>query len=405
MECVILAAGEGRRMRPLTARRPKVMLPVAGKPLLEHLLVRAREAGFRDFTVVTHYQAHEVRRHFRDGKAWKIRIRYVDQGEAAGTGHAVARLARRFKRPFALFYGDSLFAARDLAGFHESDGLKVGAARVRDASDYGRLEIRRGRLAALDEKPRAGGAGWVNTGSYVLTPDLARRCLALKPSRRGELELTDALKAAVRDGDEVRAVACPSWRDAGRPWHLLDLQAELLAGLAPRRDGLVERGAHLEGPVAVEKGARVRTGVVIEGPCLVQREARIGPNAYLRAATTVGPGCHVGAAVEIKNSILMEGARVPHLSYLGDSILGRDVNLGAGTTVANLKHSLRTVRVRSEDGKWIDTGRRKFGAILGDGVKTGINTSINCGAVLGAGAWVLPGRVVDGWVPAGTTVS
>ena len=90
MKCVILAAGEGKRMRPLTAHRPKVMLPVAGQPLVEHLLERAVDAGFDDFTFLTHYQAAAVREHFGNGRKWKAKVTYVDQGSAGGTGHAVS---------------------------------------------------------------------------------------------------------------------------------------------------------------------------------------------------------------------------------------------------------------------------------------------------------------------------
>lgn len=385
-------------MRPLTAHRPKVMLPVAGKPILEHLLERAVAAGFREFLFVTHYEQAAVRKHFGDGRRWKARIRYLDQKAAGGTGHAVAQLHRRVRGPFALVYGDALFDTADLAKFRDADGIAIGAKKVADARAYGLLTVRAKRLVGLEEKPREPRAGWVNAGLYTLTPDLVDRCVRLGSSPRGELEFTDAIREVLPE-ETVRVVPCDSWQDAGRPWDLLALQERLMGGLKRRIDGRVDRSAVLEGPVVVERGAHVRHGSVIEGPCIIQAGARIGPLAYLRASTVVGPDSHVGAHVEVKNSLLMESTNVPHMSYVGDSILGARVNLGAGTVVANLKHSDRAVRVSTEDGRWLNTGRRKFGAVVGDDVKTGVNSTINVGAVIGQGARVGPGRVVDGWVP------
>lgn len=391
-------------MRPLTAHRPKVMLPVAGKPILEHLVERCKEAGFREFLFVVHYESPSVRDHFKDGKSRGVKISYLDQGSAGGTGHAVARLRGKMKRPFVLLYGDAFFGVADISKLQNGGEPTIGAKRVEDASPYGLLTVKKNQLVALEEKPKAPRPGWVNAGAYVLTPRILERCAQLSASPRGEFELTDAI-ALTAAQENVRVVACKTWRDVGRPWDLLAAQEELMASLEPRRDGQVDPTATLEGPVVVEKGARVRYGSVIEGPCIIQAGARVGPLAYVRGSTTIGRRCHIGASVEIKNSLIMDGSNVPHLSYVGDSILGSGVNFGAGTNVANLKHSDRTVRVQLEDGSWTDTGRRKFGVVVGDDVKTGINSTLNVGAFLGAGARVLPGRVVHGWIPAGALVA
>lgn len=404
MLCVILAAGEGTRMRPLTANRPKVMLPVAGKPILEHLVANLAEAGFDELLVVTHYQADAVRRHFAAGKPWGVKIRYLDQAGAGGTGHAVAALRGRVTKPFALVYGDALFDVKDLVRFRDGGQIQIGAQKVDDARPYGLLTVRRGRLAGLEEKPSALQSGWVNAGAYTLTPKIVDHCARLPSSSRGEFELTDAIGQVV-EATHIRVVPCPSWIDVGRPWNLLAAQERLMKNLESAVVGHTDASVVLEGAVVVEKGAHVRHGTVIEGPCIIQRGATVGPNSYLRGSTVVGPDCHVGASVEIKNSILMEETKIPHLSYVGDSVLGARVNLGAGTNVANLKHTDHSVRVQVEGGEWVDTGRRKFGVVVGDDVKTGINSTLNVGAVLGPGARVLPGRVVNGWVPAGAWVS
>jgi len=146
------------------------------------------------------------------------------------------------------------------------------------------------------------------------------------------------------------------------------------------------------------KGSLVKSGAYIEGPVYVGEGAVVGPNAYLRAGTSLGKGVKVGAGCEVKNSIVMDEARIPHLCYVGDSILGNGASLGAGTITANLKFNDSNVESRVK-GRPVDSGQRKLGAIFGDRVKTGINVSIFPGVKIGADAWIGPGAVVRADVP------
>jgi len=183
------------------------------------------------------------------------------------------------------------------------------------------------------------------------------------------------------------------WLGVGRPWELLAANEWKLGELDRRIDGDVRGDTELRGDVVVEAGATVEPGVVVEGPTLIRSGAEVGPNAYVRGATHVGEGCHVGHGVEVKNSVLMAGSAVPHVSYVGDSLLGPDVNLGAGTQVANLRHDDADVK-QTVKGERVSTGRRKYGLVAGPGAKTGVNTSLAPGVVLSAGATTEPGEPV-----------
>ncbi|NNC90282.1 MAG: hypothetical protein HKN82_17635 [Akkermansiaceae bacterium] len=178
------------------------------------------------------------------------------------------------------------------------------------------------------------------------------------------------------------------------PWDLLTVNEEVLSGVEASSSpggALLAEGARL----VVGEGTAILPGVYVEGTVLVGADCKIGPNCYLRGSTAIGDGCHIGQAVEVKNSIVGPGSSVGHLSYVGDSILGENVNFGAGTITSNLRHDGRNHRSQA-GGRLVETGRRKFGTVVGNGVHTGIHTSIYPGRKLGPGATTLPGEIVQG---------
>ncbi|RKD89155.1 bifunctional sugar-1-phosphate nucleotidylyltransferase/acetyltransferase [Halopiger aswanensis] len=389
MQTVVLAAGMGSRMRPLTETTPKPMLPVAGQPLVEHTLRAAVAAGTDEIVLVVGYEGDAVHEHFGDSYA-DVPIRYAVQSEQNGTASALRAASEYVDDRFAVVNGDIVYEPESLAELFRA-GPSIGSTRVEEPSNYGILDVEDGTVTGIVEKPDDPPGTLANAGAYVF-PRGALEYLDVPKSERGEYELTDVLSRVIREAD-VTPVELEGWLDVGRPWELLEANERRLRGLERSLSGEVSPDATLEGPVVVEEGATVRAGVVVEGPALIRSGATVGPNAYVRGATVVGKDASVGHAVEIKNSVLLPGARVNHLSYVGDSVLGRDVNLGAGTTVANLRHDGEPVRTTVK-GERVSTGRRKFGVVLGDGVKTGINTSLNAGVTLSSGATTEPGAVV-----------
>ncbi|PSQ15675.1 glucose-1-phosphate thymidylyltransferase [Halobacteriales archaeon QS_8_69_26] len=390
MQTVVLAAGEGTRMRPLTDRRPKPMLPVADRPLVAHTMAAAVEAGASRFVLVVGYRREAVREYFGD-EFRGVPVEYAVQDNQRGTADAVETAAEFLTPdPFVVLNGDALYDVESLSTLYDRTPA-VGAVRVDDPTQYGVIEVQDGRVTAVVEKSDDPPTDLVNAGAYAF-PAVAREYLNVEDSERGERELTDVLERVCAVAD-VRAVSIDRWLDVGRPWELLAANEWKLGELDRRVEGTVSEDAHLRDDVVVEAGARVDPGVVIEGPALVRAGASVGPNAYVRGATLVGPDASVGHSVEVKNAVLMRGATASHLSYVGDSILGRSVNFGAGTTVANLRHDDEPVRLTVK-GDRVSTGRRKFGVVCGDGVKTGIDASLNAGVTLSTDARVDPGETV-----------
>jgi len=177
-------------------------------------------------------------------------------------------------------------------------------------------------------------------------------------------------------------------------WDLLKVNEEIISQLSSSSiHGEVSPAANIEGKVTIGEGTRILPGVFIEGNAYIGRNCKIGPNCYIRGNTSIDDNCHVGQSVEIKNCILMTKTNVGHLSYVGDSVLGAKVNFGAGTTTSNLRHDNGNHKTMI-NGELIDTGRRKFGVVIGDNVHTGINTSFYPARKMSAGTTTLPGEIV-----------
>ena len=390
MQTVILAAGEGTRMRPLTATVPKPMLPVADRPLCAHTADAAVAAGASELVFVVGYEGDAVREHF--GESYRgVPVQYATQAEQLGTAHAVEQALPHVDDDFVVLNGDDLYDEAAIRSLLE-DGPALGAYRVDDPRPYGVFSIEDGRVVDVVEKPDEPPSDRVNVGAYHFPAAAADWVGDVEVSERGEYEITDVVERLVAERD-VRAVPVERWLGVGRPWELLAANEWKLAELEARIDGEVSGDVDLRGTVVVEEGATVEPGVVVEGPALLRDGAEVGPNAYVRGATLLSAGAEVGHGCEVKNSVLMADAAVPHVSYVGDSLLGPDMNLGAGTQVANLRHDDADVE-QTVKGERVSTGRRKYGVVAGPGAKTGVNTSLAPGVVLSAGATTEPGESV-----------
>ncbi|NQZ57139.1 MAG: hypothetical protein HRT88_06675 [Lentisphaeraceae bacterium] len=196
------------------------------------------------------------------------------------------------------------------------------------------------------------------------------------------------------NNSSVDSIECAKSFEIYYAWDLLKVNEEVISKMTESDiQGDLSPAANIEGFVKLGKGSRILPGVFIEGNVIIGEGCKVGPNCYIRGNTSIGDNCHVGQSVEIKNSILMKKTNVGHLSYVGDSVLGNLANFGAGTTTSNLRHD-NANQQSMIDGKLVDTGRRKFGVIIGDGVHTGINTSFYPGRKMSPQSSTLPGEVV-----------
>ena len=394
MKCVILAAGEGNRMHPLTFTRPKVMLPIANRPILEWNLINAINAGIKDFVFVIGYKSEMVRNYFGNGEKWDVKIDYINQGKALGTAHAIG-MVERFVDDFIVLCGDTIFGKEDIANIVDN-GTSMGLLEVANPKEYGIVEIKDKKVMKIYEKVQKPVSNVINAGIYHFDKKIFDFIRKTKTSPRGEFEITDSINMMIKD-IELEGIFLKEWRDVVYPWHLLDANEEILKKIENKIEGTVEKNTTINGKVNVGKNSIIMNGTYIEGPVVIGENCKIGPNCYIRPYTSIGKGCRVGNASDIKNSIIMNNSNIPHQNYVGDSIIGENCNMGAGTKIANLRLDKRNISVVL-NGKKIDTKRRKLGVIIGDKVETGINSMLNVGSMIGNNCFIGLGSIVKGEV-------
>ncbi len=390
MQAIILAAGKSTRTEPLTINIHKVMLKVANKTLIEHNLDQLQ--GIADEVIIVVGFLKEQIIDFLGNEYKGIKIKYVEQKKQLGTGDAVKCCEPLIKDKFILMNGDDLYHKKDIKECLKYD-FSVLAKKVKNPERFGVYVVdEENYVKDLIEKPQDFVSDLASCGLYILDKSIFD--IKLEKSSRGEYEITDAVLENSKK-NKVKVIEVKEyWLSIGYAWHLLDANKVLLERLDKSDiEGEVEPNATIKGNVIVGEGTIIKNGVYIEGPAVFGQNCNIGPNCYIRAATTVGDNCKVGNGVEVKNSIIMDNTNVGHLSYVGDSVIGPKSNLGAGTNTANLRHDDSNMKTPIK-GVMIDTGRRKLGTIMANGVHTGINTTIYPGRKFWPSTSTLPGEIV-----------
>lgn len=381
-QAVVLAAGEGRRLRPLTYTRPKCMIPLAGKPILYHVLSNLEAVGVKRAAVVVKYLERSVRDYFLETDL-KLKLEFITQGERYGTAAAFAQAAGSIDSTFYAVAGDVITTPKTLAqlGQQHQGNISATLTEVEKPEQYGIAQVEGGFLARFEEKPANPPAhALVNCSLYCMEPSVFKSLASVPKSPRGEYEMTDVLKS-----EKVKAVITDEyWLDMGMPWQLFDANKFLLSKL-PAKKGIIENST-IKGKVIMEEGAQIIDSYV-EGPLYVGANTVIGPHAYIRGISSIGAGCSIGDSTTIKNSIIFDFVNAKHLSYIGDSIIGSGCNFGSATQIANYRFDAGNVKAKVADVV-IDTQRNKLGAVIGDDVKMGVLSSVMPGKMIGDHCWI-----------------
>ena len=390
-------------MRPLTFTKPKFLLPVAGKPALDHVLLLLKNVGIDEIAMVVGYGREQIVERYGDGSRLGVKLRYLYQKKLLGTANAVS-LVEDFVGGdrFLVMNGDTLVDQESLdtllkryeeVGSSKDFGGIMATIEVEEPEQFGIVFLKGRKVSEIVEKPKRIKSRLANAGIYIFDPMIFESIKRTKKSKRGEYELTTSMKIFINSGKAIYTSPLNLWADIGRPWDLLVANEYFLRGQRGEVHGEVEVGAYIEDNVYVGKSSRIRSGSYILGPTYIGKDCDIGPNCFIRPCTSIGDDVRIGNAVEVKNSIIMDHTNIGHLSYVGDSVIGSNCNLGAGTTIANLRLDEKPVKMEV-GGRVISSGRRKLGTIIADNVRTGVNCTINVGVKIGPDSAVGPGAVV-----------
>ncbi len=389
IQAVIMAAGKSTRTWPLTLTKPKPLLKVMNKEIIKHNL-DALQGLVGEVIIIVGFKKEMIIEEIGH-KYGKLKIRYAEQKTQLGTGHALKYVEKLIKGKFIVMGGDDIFSKKDIKACLRHKYAVLGC-KVEDPGRFGVFVVKGKEVKKVVEKPKKFVSDIANAGLYVFDKSVFK--FKLRKSQRGEYEIVDYINALIKKERVVCENVKGRWLSVGYPWDLIEANSVLVSEMKNDIKGKVEKNVIVKGKLKAGKGTEILSGTYIKGNVIIGENCLIGPNCYLRGNTSIGNGCHIGQAVEIKNSIIMDNAKVPHLSYIGDSVIGKNSNLGAGTITANLKHDNENVRSVVK-GKIVDTGRRKLGTIIADDVHTGINTTIYPGRKIWPGVSTLPGETID----------
>lgn len=329
MRALVLAGGEGSRLRPLTHTQAKQLIPVAGQPILFHALHAIRDAGITEVGIVIGHTGPEVRAAVGDGARWGLDVTYLEQEAPLGLAHAVMTAADFVRgQPFLMYLGDNVLlegVTRFVSEFERTrPDAQILLTHVAEPEHFGVAVLEGERVVRLVEKPREFISDVALVGVYLFDDSILEACATLSPSWRGEYEITEAIQWLIDQGKTVRAEMVDGyWKDTGRPEDLLEANRMLLAAREESVLGSLE-DSHTEGIVVVAPDAQVSDsrliGPIVIGPGCRIEGSSIGPDVSLEAGCTVVDST-------IRDSIVMQGCSISGVESLERSILGRNVEV------------------------------------------------------------------------------
>lgn len=332
MKALILSGGRGTRLRPITHTSAKQLVPVANKPILFYAIEAMRDAGIREVGIVVGDTQQEIRSACGDGSQWDVHITYLPQDAPLGLAHAV-KISEEFMagEPFVMYLGDNL-VKEGVTGFvqafqRDDCNAQILLAHVKNPQEFGVAELEEGRVVRLQEKPKQPKTDLALVGVYMFDSTIFQAVNAIKPSGRGELEITDAIQYLIDNGFRVNShVIGTWWKDTGKLEDMLEANRIVLEDLTPRIEGEVDSDSAVSGRVQIAPGARIVNSVV-RGPAIIGENTLI-EDAYIGPYTSVYFGCTIRSC-EIEHSIVLENSAITDInSRIEDSLVGKNVRVG-----------------------------------------------------------------------------
>ncbi|MBU2509919.1 NTP transferase domain-containing protein [bacterium] len=398
MKALVLAAAKSKKLSPFSDTRPKSMITISGRPILETILNQIGDSGIKEVWLVVNHQKDIIQDYFKYGKSLGIKIDYIYQEEEKGIGHAVSLCEDVIgdDSHFMLIYGDALMSGNPfshlLSRFSRSSSNSL-ATISHPLSDgfYGNIYLSHDmKISKLVERPESKRlSNYIFGGSFILE----QGCFEFLKSNNHDMV---AFYHHLIDQKSMDACLWEdSWIDISRPWHILAANQMMMnpwnTSIIPETV-IIDQNVNIKGVVHFGENVHVSSGTTIVGPCYIGNNVYIGNNALIRKNSSIGPNCKIGYGTEIKNAVLFGNSNVGRLSFIGDSVLGENVQLGSNTVTVNYNTLGEAIFYNPLDGKAIDTKLEKLGAFIGD------NSIVGTGHRIAPGTPLPPGTTIPDWV-------
>ena len=374
MKAVILAAGEGRRLRPFTETMPKVMLPVANKPVLEYVIDAVKTSGINEIVLVVGYKKEVIMDYFKDYE--DINITYVVQEKQLGTAHALLQTKDLIDGDFLVLSGDNIIDHRGIEKLlKEESKYSMLIKEHVHPSKYGVVVVEKNILKEIVEKPAEEGGKFISTGIFKFPDSIFEK--VEKVTSQGVYELTDVIQSVVDRGEKIRSIRSDFWMDIVYPWDLLIVNERMLHTTKTSTSGVIENGVTMKGPISVGENTRIYAGSYISGPVVIGDGCEIGPNACIFPSTTIGNNAVVHPFSEIRNSVIMNDVHIGSNSFVSHSVIGRGSVIGGNFSSIAGK---ATIEIEEEFNK-LDN----IGVMIAEDCVIGSNVVVEPGMLIGRG--------------------
>jgi len=383
-QAVILVAGEGQRLRPFTVTKPKVMLSVAGKPILSYVIESLSQNGIRSIVLIVGYRKEQVFDYIGSGEQFGVDITYITQERQLGTAHALAKAKEVTEDEFLVLPGDNLIEADTIAQFVAMKPNAVLVKRVDNPVRYGVVTIDNNIVKDIVEKPKEAKSNMINTGIYAFTTEIFSFIEA-------ELDIPDALNNMIAQGYPIKAQkADGTWLDVVYPWDILNLNEAVLRQIPANLGGTIETGVSLKGVVAVGKDTVIRSNSYIVGPVVIGNGCEIGPNVCILPATSIGDNVVISPFSDIKNSVIGNDVSIGPGCIIQDSVIDKGCVIKGHFTAWSSQ-----AEVKVDDERHLVT----VGAMLGEGCSLGNSVVAQPGVIVGNYSQVQALKLISGRLP------
>ncbi|MHA1114611.1 MAG: NTP transferase domain-containing protein [Candidatus Heimdallarchaeum aukensis] len=395
LKAVILAGGEGRELFPLTQTKPKPMIKLLGKPILQYIIEELKSLGVTKILIVIGYKGEQIKDYFKKGSEFGLSISYAKQSKENDIKSAFLAAKKYLANDdeFLLLFSDIIaekgLIQRTLNAYENTQADMAMALTLKgDTGNFGVVDMDyKGYVKSV------GLATEIDTKSNYIDAG----CFVLKTTIFDELEvhpnIPKSINARIKKGDKViAAIWEKEWIDIGKPWNIIEANRLLLSKLTESRiasNVTIESNVVLKNVVIIDENTIISSGTVLNGPLYIGPNTYIGNNVLLRDHTSIDSDSLIGFGSEIKNSVLFSGTKIYRLCYVGDSVIGENTTLSTNVMTVNTETPIKPIKM-NVNGQKIDTGLTKLGAIIGDNCIIGVNSMIFPGRKIAAGSTILP---------------